>query len=69
MAHTMCGAITHIYDPKINIACTTALKNISNTLDFAPTLIKIIDNRNYLFLTLCRFLTNSGQALSNDVMI
>ena len=65
----MRGFITHISDPKRSTACTTALKNILDTLGFAPSLPKIIDNRTYLVLKLCRFLTNSGQESSNDTMI
>ena len=52
-----------------NLVVPTALKIIPNTLGFTPSLLKIIDNCTHLFLTLCRFFTNSGQASSNDVII
>ena len=65
----MRGVITHISDPKISTAFTTALKNIPDTLRFAPSLHNIIDNLTHLFLTLCRLPTKSGQASSNDLMI
>ena len=63
------GVIAHVSDPKRSTACTTALKNTPETLGLAPLLHKTINNRTHIFLTLCRFPTNSGQALSNDVMI
>ena len=69
MACPMWGVITHISDPKLSTACTTALKNTPNTLGFSPYICKIIYNRTHIFLALCRFPTNSGQSSSNDIMI
>ena len=59
----------HISDPIISTVCTTALKNIPDTLGFDPSLHKIIDKCAKFFLRLCRFLTNSVQSSSNAVMI
>ena len=69
MAPPMRGVVTHIPNPKRSTACTTDLKAIPDTLGLSPSLPKIIDNRTYLFLTLYRFPTNSGQVSSNDIMI
>ena len=52
----------HVSDPIRSTVCTTALKNIPDTLGFAPSICKINDNRTKLFLELCRFLTNSVQS-------
>ena len=69
MAPPMRVFITHISNPKISTTCTTALKNIFDTLGFTPYLPKIIDNHTFLFLTLFRFPTNYGQSSYNDIMI
>ena len=63
------GVIIHISDPKIITSCTISLKNIPDTLCFAPYLRKIINNCAQRFLTLFRFPTNSGQSSSDAAII
>ena len=53
----MQGVITHVSAPKMSTACTTALKNIPETLGFAPSIPKILDIRAQLFLDFRRFPT------------
>ena len=65
----MRGVITHVYSPKISSACTTSLKNILNTLEFAPFLPKIIDRCAQLLLAFHRFTTTYIQSSYDDVMI
>ena len=48
----MQGVIIHVSIPKRSTACTTALKNIPNTLGFAPYLHKIINNHTDVFMIL-----------------
>ena len=65
----MTGVVTHIPDLKISTACTTALKNIPNTLVFAPSLTNIIDHHTQLFLTFYRLPTTAGQFSPDAIMI
>ena len=69
IARPIRGVIVHVSNPIRSTVCTTDLKNISDTLGFAPSLRKIIKNRDQLFLKSCRFPTNSGQSSSEAVMI
>ena len=65
----MWGFIIHVSNPIRNTACTAALKNIPDTLWFAPYFRKIINNCAQLFLKLFRFFINSGQSSSDSVII
>ena len=65
----MWGVVTHVSDPKINTACTTALKNIPNTVGFTSSLLNILDNCAQLLLALRRFRTTSYKSSSEAVVI
>ena len=51
----MRGVITHVSDPKINTACTNALKNIPDTLGLAPSCTRILVSRAQLFHAFFKF--------------
>ena len=57
----MWGVVNHISSLKISTSCTTALKNITDTLVFAPSIPNIIDRRAQLFLALSSFPTTTVQ--------
>ena len=63
------GVITHVYAPKIRTVCTTALKNIPDTLGLYPSLPGILDRRSQLFRAFLRFPTTAGQFPSEAVKI
>ena len=65
----MQGVITQVSDPKIITACTTALKIIPGTLGFVPSITKILDNRDQIFLSFIRFPTIANQSSSEAVSI
>ena len=48
---------THVSDPEISTACTTALEITPGNLGLAPYFTKILDNRTHIFLALRRFPT------------
>ena len=56
----MRGVSTHIYNPKSNTACTTALKNIPDTLRWAPSCHMILVSRAHLFRVFSKFTTTAG---------
>ena len=58
---------THEYDPNKITACTTALKDIPETLGLAPSCTRILASRAQLFYTFRRLPTTVGQLSSAAV--
>ena len=61
--------IIPISDHKIITAHTTVLKNIPDTLSFAPSHPPILNNRAKIFLALRKFPTTAGKLSSYAAMI
>ena len=57
----MQGVSTHVSDPKISTAWTTALKNNPDTLGLAPYCPRIFFSQAQLFCAFFGFPTTSGQ--------
>ena len=60
---------TNVSAPNSSTCCTTALKNVPDTLLSAPYLLKILASRPKLFHTFTSFPATSGQASSPTVII
>ena len=57
----MQGVRTHVSDPKINTACTTALNNTPDTLGSVLYRPMILVRRAQLFHAFLKFPTTAGQ--------
>ena len=64
----MRGIITHVSNMKRSNACTTALKNIPDTLGMDPYLPSIISSRAQIFRDFRGFPTTAYQFSSDAVM-
>ena len=63
----MWGVSTHVSDLKSNTSCTTALKNIPDTLGLAPSHPMILDRLAQLFRAFFKLPTTPGQFSSPAV--
>ena len=63
----MRGVITHVSDLNISTACTTALKNIPETLGMSPSHPRIIYRRTQIFRDFMMFPATDGQSSSSAI--
>ena len=59
----MRGVSTRVFDPNISTSCTTALKNIPETLGLAHYRLRILAIPAQLICAFLRFPTNAVQSL------
>ena len=63
----MQGVSNHVSDPKSSTVCTTAFKNIPETLGLSTSRTRILVLRYQLFQNFLRFPTTAGQSSSAAV--